>query len=134
VATYGKFQVTRNKVKNPNMFDKVKNKKKSLPELSKSEKFSEGVEIWAGFYRCNLHRFVKEYFDINLKLFQKILLFMMGYCVNFIYLASRRQGNELYQLSATTISGVRPRFFADDSISLKCAFFVLPFSGGVQIR
>ena len=50
--------------------------KKSEKQLAneKSERIMNGVAYWASFYRCNPHRFAKDYLNINLKLFQKILL------------------------------------------------------------
>ena len=68
--------------------------KKSEKQLAneKSERIMQGVAYWAAFFRLNPHRFVKDYLNINLKLFQKILLFEMM-CNNFsIYIASRGQG------------------------------------------
>lgn len=52
----------------------------------------KGVDAWAGFYRANPHRFAKDYMNINLKLFQKILLYMMNICNFFCYIAARGQG------------------------------------------
>ena len=68
--------------------------KKTISEVAheKSEKLLEGVGYWASYYRCNPHRFVKEYLNITLKLFQKIIIFMMMVSTNFMYLASRGQG------------------------------------------
>ena len=68
--------------------------KKTISEVAheKSEKLLEGIGFWGSFYRCNPHRFVKEYLNIQLKLFQKIIIFMMMISTNFMYLASRGQG------------------------------------------
>jgi hypothetical protein len=68
--------------------------KKTATEVAheKSEKLLDGIAYWASFYRCNPHRFVKEYLNITLKLFQKIIIFMMMVSTNFMYLASRGQG------------------------------------------
>lgn len=68
--------------------------KKSVKELAneKSDRILEGVAIWAAFYRCNPQRFVKDYLNINLKLFQKILLFAMMHNNYFMYIAARGQG------------------------------------------
>lgn len=65
--------------------------KKSVTELAqeKSERRMEGVAYWASFYRENPQRFVKEYLNITLKWFQKILIFMAMWCTNFMYCASR---------------------------------------------
>lgn len=51
-----------------------------------------GVDAWAGFYRANPHRFAADYLGVHLKLFQKILLFMMNICNYFCYIAARGQG------------------------------------------
>jgi hypothetical protein len=68
--------------------------KKSEKELAneKSARILEGVAYWAAFYRHNPQRFVKEYLNINLKLFQKILLYAMMYNYYFMYIAARGQG------------------------------------------
>lgn len=71
-----------------------KNSAKSLQTIykEKSERMMEGVAYWAAFYRKNPQRFAKEYLNIQLRLFQKILLFMMMMSTNFVYIASRGQG------------------------------------------
>ena len=46
----------------------------------------------AAFYRYNPHRFVKDYLKIDLKLFQKILLYAMMHNHYFMYVAARGQG------------------------------------------
>lgn len=58
----------------------------------KSRRIMEGVAIWAAFYRKNPHRFVKDYLNVNLKLFQKILLYAMMLNNAFMYVAARGQG------------------------------------------
>lgn len=68
--------------------------KKTISEVAqeKSERLMEGVAYWGSFYRSNPQRFVKDYLNINLKLFQKILIYMMMVSTHFMYLASRGQG------------------------------------------
>lgn len=68
--------------------------KKSEKQLAneKSDRIMQGVAFWASFYRCNPQRFAKDYLNINLKLFQKILLYAMMYNNFFMYIASRGQG------------------------------------------
>lgn len=51
-----------------------------------------GMAKWGSFYRCNPHRFAEEYLNLKLKLFQKIILFMMNYSNYFCYIAARGQG------------------------------------------
>ena len=43
----------------------------------------------AAFYRENPQRFVKDYLNIHLKLFQKILIYAMMHNEYFMYIASR---------------------------------------------
>lgn len=91
MAGYKNFQVDRNKNKNnKNIFTTNKNYKKSV--TGKSQRLMDGVDIWTSFYRANPHRFVADYFGIKLKLFQKILIYMMMHNYYFMYTASRGQG------------------------------------------
>ena len=70
------------------------NEKKSDKEIAneKSERIMNGIAAWAGFYRSNPQRFVKDYLNVHLKLFQKILLYMMMHNNFFMYIAARGQG------------------------------------------
>lgn len=52
----------------------------------------ETVARKAGYYRWNPHRFVSEVLGIHLKLFQKILLWVMIHYNYVMYLAARGQG------------------------------------------
>lgn len=54
--------------------------------------FLKSVEIWTAFYRANPQRFVEDYLGVKLKLFQKILIFMMNVSNFFCYIAARGQG------------------------------------------
>lgn len=68
--------------------------KKSEKQLAneKSERIMQGIAYWAAFFRLNPHRFAKDYLNVNLKLFQKILLYEMMHNNFSIYIASRGQG------------------------------------------
>lgn len=55
----------------------------------KAERIMEGVNVWCSFYRANPQRFVKDYLNVSLKLFQKILIYMMNISTAFMYIASR---------------------------------------------
>lgn len=70
------------------------NKKLSDKELAnrKSTRILEGVAAWCSFYRSNPQRFVKDYLNINLKRFQKILIYAMMQNNFFMYIAARGQG------------------------------------------
>lgn len=65
--------------------------KKTLNDVvqEKSERLLEGCAYWGAFYRKNPQRFVADYLNIHLKLFQKILIYMMMVSTNFMYCASR---------------------------------------------
>ena len=58
----------------------------------KAERVMNGVAAWCSFYRANPHRFCKDYLNINLKIFQKILLVLMNISNYFMYIAARGQG------------------------------------------
>ena len=68
--------------------------KKTDKEIAndKVERMMNGVGIWCSYYRANPHRFCKDYLNIDLKLFQKILIFLMMWSNYFMYIASRGQG------------------------------------------
>lgn len=89
----GAFQVNRNKNKSGgNVYTREKKRRKSLP-LNKTERLNEGILIWTSFYRANPHRFIKDYFGIELKLFQKILIYMMFHSNILAIIAARGLGN-----------------------------------------
>ena len=71
--------------------DVVDSRKKSDKEIAneKSQRIMNGIALWCGFYRSNPHRFVKDYLNVNLKLFQKILLYAMMHNYYFMYIAAR---------------------------------------------
>ena len=52
----------------------------------------EGVAAWTAYYRANIHRFAKDYLHLELKWFQKILLYMMNINLVAVYIGSRGQG------------------------------------------
>lgn len=56
------------------------------------EKVLEGVGAWAGYYRCNIHRFAMDYLHVNLKLFQMFLLVMMNLSTTFVFIGFRGIG------------------------------------------
>lgn len=60
-------------------------------EQTKIDSIMNTIAWRTGYYRRNPHRFVKECLGINLKLFQKILLFAMMCNNYFMYIASRGQ-------------------------------------------
>ena len=61
-------------------------------EQEKQERTMRAVARMTSFYRGNPHRFCEEYLEIELMLFQKILLYLMNINTNFMYIAARGQG------------------------------------------
>lgn len=52
----------------------------------------DGVAVWAGYYRSNIHRFAEDYLHVHLKLFQIFLLYMMNICTTFVFIGFRGIG------------------------------------------
>lgn len=69
-------------------------KKISAQEVvqEKADRILEGVAVWVSYFRSNPHRFAKDFLNLRLKLFQKILLYAMMHNNYMIYLAARGQG------------------------------------------
>lgn len=65
--------------------------KKTDKEIAneKSKKLMNTIAWRCAYYRANPQRFVKDYLGIELKLFQKILIWAMMFNNYFIYIASR---------------------------------------------
>jgi len=65
--------------------------KKSFAQIQqeKYDNLMEGVAIWTAFYRANPQRFAAEFLNIQLGIFQKILLYVMNLCTVFNWIASR---------------------------------------------
>ena len=62
-------------------------KQKSVQQVvqDKANKIMDGVAAWCSFYRANPQRFAKDFLNIRLNLFQKILIYMMM-CTNYFTL------------------------------------------------
>lgn len=58
-----------------------------------NDKLLEGVGIWGSFYRENPQRFVEDYLNIKLKLFQKFLIYAMMHNNHFMFWAARSIGD-----------------------------------------
>lgn len=59
---------------------------------TRRQRILEGVDEWAAFYRANPHRFAKDYLNLDLRLFQKILLVMMNMHNTFVFIGARGIG------------------------------------------
>lgn len=68
--------------------------RKSEQELrnEKSERILLGVALWASFYRSNPQRFVKDYLNVQLRTFQKFLIYAMMHNNHFMFWAARSIG------------------------------------------
>lgn len=73
---------------------RIKEDKRSVQEIAqdKEQRIMETIAWRAGYYRANPHRFCEEVLGIHLKLFQKILLWVMMHYNYTMYLAARGQG------------------------------------------
>lgn len=58
----------------------------------RQQRVLDGVAAWAGYYRCNPHRFAKDFLHLDLHLFQKILLVIMNISNSFVFIACRGIG------------------------------------------
>lgn len=58
----------------------------------RQQRILDGVAAWAGYYRCNPHRFAKDFLHLDLHLFQKILLVLMNINSTFVFIACRGIG------------------------------------------
>ena len=84
------YEVDRNKnSKGQNQLDKVTNVSKVKDNMSKNDRMRLQMKKWTSFYRLNLHRFVEHYFEIDLFLFQKILLYFMNLNTFVMIVAAR---------------------------------------------
>lgn len=72
----------------------TKTKHERRDDLTKDdmENLLHGVEIWAGFWRNNPHRFVEDYLRLHLFVFQQILLYFMMKSNLFCFIACRGLG------------------------------------------
>ena len=78
----------------------TENRKMTTKEVAneKAEKMMSGVAYWGAYYRRNPQRFCKDYLNIHLKLFQKILLYAMMVNNYFMFCASRGLGYYFYKI------------------------------------
>lgn len=93
MVSYKNYQVDGAKHSSKiNLFKITRNRKKN--GQSHSEHFEEKMHIWVAYFRQNPHRFAKEFLNVNLKLFQTILLWGMMHHNYFVYVGSRGTGSQ----------------------------------------
>lgn len=109
MSGYQNFQVNRNKNSNLNVYEKKKNVNKAVENMSKDEKLRNGVKTWGSFYKENVHRFIEDYFEVELHTFQKIMIYLMSKNNFFMLIAARGMGKSfLVALYAMAICVLRP--------------------------
>ncbi len=63
-------------------------KRENLPQRKK-DRFEEGIKLWTGFYRLNLHRFCIDFLKLNLYPFQMIMLYLMNVMYSSCFICAR---------------------------------------------
>lgn len=71
---------------------KTNTKPKKIKIKNQRENLRDGVKTYTAFWRANTHRFVADYLQINLHIFQMILVYMMDKSTFFLIVASRGLG------------------------------------------
>ena len=68
--------------------------KKTLAQVQqeKNDRIMDGVGAWTAYYRANPQRFAADFLNMQLKLYQKILLYIMNLCTMFNWIATRAAG------------------------------------------
>lgn len=87
MASYKNYQTERKK--NMNVKNLNKKPKNHVKKLSKKKEFEERLIDWVTFYRRNLHRFVEHYLQIELHLYQKLLIYLMNLYPLIVVVACR---------------------------------------------
>lgn len=88
MARYENFKTNPKK----NVSEKTKSVTNLEEVVTSNDKFMGKVKLWTSFYRKYPFMFCKDYLDLNLKLFQKILLYLMFNFNFFMFIASRGLG------------------------------------------
>jgi hypothetical protein len=68
--------------------------KKTLAQVQqeKNDRIMDGVGMWTAYYRANPQRFAADFLNMQLKVFQKILLYIMNLMTVMSFFASRGLG------------------------------------------
>ena len=64
-------------------------RRKDKRNLTKTQKYNESCEDWIAYWRANPHRYITEYLGLRLYDFQKVIIYLMNFYSNFIFVASR---------------------------------------------
>ena len=68
---------------------KSPHRKRENLSARKKDRFEEGMKLWTGFYRANLHRFCIDYLQLNLYPFQMIMLYLMNIMYSTCFICAR---------------------------------------------
>lgn len=60
--------------------------------MTRYERILQGIAVWTAYYRANPHRFAKDYLNLDLHLFQKIVLIMMNLSTTVAFIGARGIG------------------------------------------
>ena len=60
--------------------------------MSRYERIMQGIAVWTAYYRENPHRFAKDFLNLDLHTFQKIVLIMMIRASTFVFIGARGIG------------------------------------------
>lgn len=88
------FNSNASKFKNPNPYESSRNYDKSFENKTGNVQFMEKIKLWASFYRQFPFMFAKDYIGLNLKMFQKVLLYCMFHFHFFMFIAARGLGKQ----------------------------------------
>ena len=64
----------------------IRTKKRSATRYTQ---FMDNFEEWVAYWRANPHRFITDYLQLKLYDFQQVLIYMMFFYPNFVFVASR---------------------------------------------
>ena len=91
MASYKNFESDAKKYNNPNPYQTTKNR--TLNDVATgNDKFMEKVKKWTSFYRQFPFEFAEDYLGLQLKFFQKIILYLMFHFNFVMFIAARGLG------------------------------------------
>lgn len=92
MASYVGFESDAKKYNNPNPYQTTKSVSNKNEVITSDKKFMEKVKIFASFYRQFPFEFAEDYLGVQLKFFQKLLLYIMFHFNFLMLIASRGLG------------------------------------------
>ena len=79
--------------------------------MSNKDVFWENFESWICYYRLNIHKFCEQYLGVDLKLFQKLIIYAMDSpnavgLNTFVFFASRGLGKTFLTMVFCIAKGI----------------------------